>query len=73
MAEALGVDRSTVHRWMRAGIISPERRTCGGHTRFDLEKAKRQLADPAEPSDGASRSESEAQQGLTTVRAGLKW
>lgn len=62
VAEALGVDRSTVYRWMRAGVITPESKTYGGQARFDLEKVKRQLAESTEAADGASRSESQAQQ-----------
>ena len=43
VAAALGVDRSTVYRWMRAGVITPETVTHGGQARFDLDKVRRQL------------------------------
>jgi len=49
-AKALSVDRSTLARWQREGIVTPEFVTAGGHARWDLEKLKAQIRDrpPAE-------------------------
>lgn len=49
-AKALSIDRSTLARWQREGIVEPEFVTAGGHARWDLEKLKAQIRErpPAE-------------------------
>lgn len=42
-ARALGVEPRTVQRWAAAGLITPARRTIGGHLRWDLEELRRQV------------------------------
>lgn len=42
-ARHLGVDRSTLGRWVAAGIITPARRTAGGQYRWDLDELDAQL------------------------------
>ncbi|MBW0114938.1 helix-turn-helix domain-containing protein [Pseudonocardia abyssalis] len=54
VATALGVDRSTVYRWMQAGVISPEVTTHGGQARFDLDTVRMQLAAASEKDDTPS-------------------
>ncbi|MCG3756675.1 MerR family transcriptional regulator [Amycolatopsis sp. Poz14] len=44
-AKAIGVDRRTLQRWWKAGEVSPEVVTPGGHARWDVEDLKRQLHD----------------------------
>lgn len=43
-AQHLGVDRSTLGRWVAAGTVTPTRRTAGGQYRWDLDDLDRQLA-----------------------------
>ncbi|MEV1293861.1 helix-turn-helix domain-containing protein [Pseudonocardia sp. NPDC049635] len=43
VAAALGVSRTTIFRWVKDGVITPEVTTHGGQARFDLEKVKAQL------------------------------
>ncbi|MCO7196267.1 helix-turn-helix domain-containing protein [Pseudonocardia sp. McavD-2-B] len=42
-ARALGVDRTTLQRWNRAGLITPAGETLGGHVRWDLDDLRAQL------------------------------
>ena len=44
-ARMLDVTRSTLLRWMRAGIVTPASTTVGGHHRWNMEDLHRQLAD----------------------------
>ncbi|WP_433787192.1 helix-turn-helix domain-containing protein [Actinomycetospora sp. CA-101289] len=44
-ARHVGVDRSTLGRWVAAGLITPTRRTVGGQYRWDLEELDAQLQD----------------------------
>lgn len=43
-ARHVGVSRSTLNRWIDAGVITPARRTVGGQYRWDLDELDRQLA-----------------------------
>ncbi|MEV1294447.1 helix-turn-helix domain-containing protein [Pseudonocardia sp. NPDC049635] len=43
-AKAVGVDRTTLARWVAAGKIEPTLTTAGGHHRYDLDDLRRQLA-----------------------------
>lgn len=45
VATALGVDRSTVYRWQRAGVIRPENVTHGKQARWVLDDVRKQLAE----------------------------
>jgi DNA-binding transcriptional MerR regulator len=42
-AKAVGVDPTTLMRWWRKGLVTPEYVTPGGHGRWDEEKLKDQL------------------------------
>lgn len=42
-ARALNVTKSTLLRWMRAGIVTPVDTTVGGHHRWDVDDLRRQL------------------------------
>lgn len=42
-ARAVGVDRSTLTRWVQRGELRPASRTPGGHLRWDLDDLRRQL------------------------------
>lgn len=42
-ARELGVATSTLSRWAAAGVITPARRTVGGHMRWDLDDLREQL------------------------------
>lgn len=42
-ARQIGIDRSTLHGWWKAGRCKPDWVTPGGHARWDVEKLKRQL------------------------------
>lgn len=42
-ARHLGVDRSTLGRWVAAGVVTPTRRTIGGQYRWDLDELDRQI------------------------------
>ncbi|WP_037363781.1 MULTISPECIES: MerR family transcriptional regulator [Amycolatopsis] len=44
-AKAIGVDRRTLQRWWKAGDVTPEVVTPGGHARWDVDALKRQLQD----------------------------
>ena len=44
-AKAIGVDRGTLVRWQRAGLVTPALVTPGGHARWDIEDLMRQLRD----------------------------
>jgi excisionase family DNA binding protein len=37
LAKELGVSLRTVQRWIADGVIEPELRTAGGHTRWNLD------------------------------------
>ena len=50
-ARYLGVDRSTLGRWVAAGIVTPARRTAGGQYRWDLGELDRQLEAPERRND----------------------
>jgi 8-oxo-dGTP diphosphatase len=45
-AEAIGVSLTTLQRWAHDGLVTPVRRTRGGHYRWDLDDLKRQLDKP---------------------------
>ena len=42
-AKRLGLSRSTLWRYVKAGLIEPDLVTAGGHFRFDPEHVRRQL------------------------------
>jgi len=42
-AKAVGVDRTTLARWVSEGKVTPTWKTPGGHARWDVEDLKRQL------------------------------
>ena len=48
-ARALGVDASTLWRWVQAGIVTPTRRTAGGHYRWDVAELEEQLDEHGRP------------------------
>lgn len=50
-AKELGVDRVTLARWWRTGLVEPEFVTAGGHARWDVEKLRRQIRDRAKRDD----------------------
>jgi predicted site-specific integrase-resolvase len=43
LAAELGVSRSAVLKWHRAGLITPELITPGNHLRWDAERVREQL------------------------------
>lgn len=43
LAKILGVDRSTLARWVRDGVITPSETTVGGHRRWRLRDVREQL------------------------------
>jgi hypothetical protein len=43
-AEAIGVDPSTLTRWVAAGQVTPAGKTAGGHYRWDVDDLRKQLA-----------------------------
>ncbi|MGH3936619.1 MAG: MerR family transcriptional regulator [Pseudonocardiaceae bacterium] len=43
LAEALGVSRSAILKWHRAGLVTPELVTPGGHLRWDVDRVREQL------------------------------
>jgi DNA-binding transcriptional MerR regulator len=43
LAAELGVSRSAVLKWHRAGLITPELVTPGNHLRWDAERVREQL------------------------------
>ncbi|WP_344415553.1 helix-turn-helix domain-containing protein [Pseudonocardia ailaonensis] len=43
LAKELGVSLRTVHRWIADGLIEPEFRTPGGHTRWNVEAVRERL------------------------------
>lgn len=43
-AQALNVTKSTLLRWMRAGMVTPVSTTVGGHHRWNVDELRRQLA-----------------------------
>jgi hypothetical protein len=43
LARELGVSRSAVLKWTRAGMITPDVTTPGGHHRYDLDKVRAEL------------------------------
>jgi excisionase family DNA binding protein len=56
-AAELGVGASTLRRWMEKGLI-PDRRTPGGHRRFDVDELRAMLdrETPDDPEWGVSFS-----------------
>lgn len=42
-AKAIGVGRTTLHRWWTTGLVTPVLVTAGGHARWDVDKLKAQL------------------------------
>jgi helix-turn-helix protein len=42
-ARMLGIDRATLSRWARQGLVHPTYTTPGGQYRWDLEDLRRQL------------------------------
>lgn len=42
-ARELGIDPATLTRWVAAGIVTPARRTRGGHFRWDMASLRAQL------------------------------
>ncbi len=49
-AREIGVARTTLFRWWKAGLVEPELVTAGGQARWDVESLKKQLRErpPAE-------------------------
>jgi excisionase family DNA binding protein len=43
LAEALGVSKSAILKWVRAGLITPEMTTPGGHHRWNEAAVRAQL------------------------------
>lgn len=43
LARELGVSRSAVLKWTRAGLVTPEVTTPGGHHRYDVERVRAEL------------------------------
>ncbi|MCD2191685.1 NUDIX domain-containing protein [Actinomycetospora soli] len=43
-ADALGIARTTLARWVAAGHVTPAHQTIGGHMRWDLDDLQRQIA-----------------------------
>lgn len=50
-AEAIGVSLTTLQRWAHEGLVTPVRRTRGGHYRWDLDDLKRQLDTTPSPGE----------------------
>jgi excisionase family DNA binding protein len=50
-ARVLGIDRSTLARWVQQGIVTPAWTTPGGQHRWDLEDLRRQLQDARQRDD----------------------
>jgi DNA-binding transcriptional MerR regulator len=50
-ARALSIDRSTLGRWLRAGIVTAADRTAGGDYRWDVADLKRQLREQPPPDE----------------------
>jgi DNA-binding transcriptional MerR regulator len=42
-AKAVGVDRRTLQRWAKEGLVTPALTTPGGHARWDVDDLIRQL------------------------------
>jgi excisionase family DNA binding protein len=51
LARELGVSRGAVLKWVRAGLITPEFTTPGGHHRWDVDKVREQLRKLRETGD----------------------
>ena len=51
-AKRLGLSRSTLWRYVKAGLIEPDLITAGGHFRFDPEHVRRQLRALRQRGDG---------------------
>lgn len=47
-ARAVGLDRSTITRWVHRGQLHPTKRTPGGQLRWDVDDLRRQLAELTE-------------------------
>ena len=45
LARELGVSRSAILKWSRAGLITPTWVTPGGHLRWDPDRVRAQLAE----------------------------
>jgi DNA-binding transcriptional MerR regulator len=43
LAKELGLSLRTIQRYIAGGVITPEFRTAGGHTRWDLDSVREQL------------------------------
>lgn len=43
-ASECGVARNTLVRWAAAGLVTPAKRTAGGHLRWDLDQLRAELA-----------------------------
>jgi hypothetical protein len=48
----LGLSRSTLWRYVKAGLLEPDLVTAGGHFRFDPEHVRRQIRAPQQRGDG---------------------
>jgi DNA-binding transcriptional MerR regulator len=48
----LGLSRSTLWRYVKAGLIEPDLVTAGGHFQFDPEHVRRQLRALQQRGDG---------------------
>lgn len=44
-ADAVGVSRATLWRWIKDGTVTPTTRTAGGHLRWDVEQLQLQVSD----------------------------
>ncbi|MFC5053234.1 MerR family DNA-binding transcriptional regulator [Saccharothrix xinjiangensis] len=51
-AAELGIDRVTLARWWRAGLVEPEFVTAGGHARWDMDKLRQSLRERARREEG---------------------
>lgn len=49
LAEALRVSTTSIHNWVRAGVLTPIFVTPGGHYRFVLKDARQQVQNGRSP------------------------
>jgi excisionase family DNA binding protein len=42
-ARLLGISRTTLMRWVHAGLVTPAWTTRGGHARWDMDQLERQV------------------------------
>lgn len=42
-ARTLGIDRRSLQRWVKDGLVHPDATTVGGHMRWDVERLRAEL------------------------------